>query len=665
MGARLFAVYAVVSLVPVSVLGAVLVRGYHDGGIRHALDQGRAQAAVIEQMAIAPSLSGADLAKGLSDAERDRLRAATDLAIFHGSVGRLRLLSFAGTVSFSDDGSVLGAVPVSDPAFRAAAKGRVDARLMAAGPEFASPTIRVMQPVVTESNGRAIGVLEVHLPYEEIAANVEADTRSAITRLALGLLVLYAVLALLSWWTTRALRRHAARNEHQALHDSLTGLPNRELFRRVAEDALTRSRTGGGGALVLVDLDHFKEVNDALGHHAGDELLRTVAQRLTGSLRTDDTVARLGGDEFGIILPSSGSREEIVGLLLRARRELSEEITLDGSTLSVEASFGVCFYPDDAADVEDLLQRADTAMYQGKHGPDGVVVYDAVTATSSTSARPAADALVMQRELRRALDNDELVLHYQPQVELSTGRVASVEALVRWQHPERGLLPPGEFLPVAERCELIEPLTRWVLRRALADCEEWTAHGHDWSVAVNVSARNLSSLAIVGEIQHLLRTTGVSPERLCLEITETALAFDNQMAADVVSALTAGGISMSLDDFGVGFTGIGQLRSLDMAEIKIDRLFIEGLAESVEDQAIVGSLIDLAHSLGCSVTAEGVESQAVADWLSDAGCDHGQGFLWLRPTAWTDIGRVTGLPLAGLATERQLTSRGMQKGVQV
>jgi diguanylate cyclase len=635
-GASLFAMYAVASLLPVSVVAAVLIHGYHTDGLRHALDQGRAQAAVIEQMAIAPAISGADLTEGVRPSERDRLRSATDLAVFHGSVSRLRVVSFSGNVVFSDDGSVLGAVPVGDPAFRAAATGHVDARIV--NTHTSNAAIRVLQPVIAESNGRAIGVLEVYLPYAAIAEAVEADTRAAIVRLALGLMGLYAVLGLISWWTTRALRRHAAEHEYQALHDSLTGLPNRELFRRVAEEALARSRNGEHGALVLVDLDHFKEVNDTLGHHAGDELLRTVGQRLTESLRTDDTVARLGGDEFGIVLPRGGDRAETVALLTRVRRELGEEITLDDSIVSVEASFGVCFYPEDADTVEGLLQHADAAMYQGKHGPTGVVVYE------QEAPRPSRDALVLQRELRHALARDEFVLHYQPKMDLSSGRVSSVEALIRWQHPDRGLLPPSEFLAIAERSEIIEPLTEWVLRRALQDYRSWSAAGHDWAVAVNVSARNLSSLDFAGTVEAILTEARVPADRLHLEVTETALAFDGDVAAAVIRALSARGVAMSIDDFGSGFTGLSQLRTIAVGEIKIDRLFISGLLDEGQDHNIVRSVIDLAHGLGCVATAEGVETQEVADWLADAGCDHGQGYLWLRPSPWTEVAARFGTP---------------------
>ena len=279
-GTRLFAVYSLASLVPVFVLGVVLVRGYQSQGLERGRDQGRAQAAVIEEMAIAPALSGADMSTRLSDSVRERLQSATDLAIFKGSVTQLHLLSLTGVVLFSDDGSVLGAPSVTDPAFRAAAAGRTDVQIVQSGPP-SSFAIRVLQPVVAAADGQATGVLEVYLPYDAIAAKVQADTTRTITRLALALLGLYAVLALISGWTTRSLRRQAADHEHQALHDSLTGLPNRELFRRAAEAALARGHRGAPGALVLIDLDHFKEVNDTLGHPAGDELLRVVGQRLT------------------------------------------------------------------------------------------------------------------------------------------------------------------------------------------------------------------------------------------------------------------------------------------------------------------------------------------------------------------------------------------------
>ncbi|MDQ1535727.1 MAG: hypothetical protein QOE58_120, partial [Actinomycetota bacterium] len=421
--------YVVASLVPLGVLGSVLVNGYHASGLEQARDQGRAQALVIEQMAVVPALSGADLSTGLSSYERGRLGSATSLAIFNGTVSHLRLRTFSGAVVFSDDGSVASSVPVNDPAFRTAAAGGTDVSIVEEQ-ERSPAAIRVLRPVFAAANGKAAGVLEVDLPYDAIANKAAVETRRAIIRLTLGLLGLFSFLAVISWWTTRTLRRYAADHEYQSLHDSLTGLPNRELFRRKAEEALIHGRRGDRGALVLIDLDHFKEVNDSLGHHAGDELLQIVARRLSESLRTDDTVARLGGDEFGLVLPRGSGREETVALLRKVRQALAAEVVLDGVCLNMQASFGLCFYPEGADTLEELLQHADAAMYEGKHGPVGVVVYEPST------EQHVAHALLIQRELSRALEGDELVLHYQPKIELGTGRVSCLEALLRWQHPE-------------------------------------------------------------------------------------------------------------------------------------------------------------------------------------------------------------------------------------
>jgi diguanylate cyclase len=638
----LFAIYVIASLVPVGVLGAVLVRGYHDEELERGRDQGRAQAAVIEQMAIGPALKGADLSVRLSDDVRTRLQSATDLAIFKGSVSHLQLRSFLGNVAFTDDPTTGHTVPFSDPAFGAAKAGATDVRILD-GPGQSPATIRVLLPVSSSTNGETTGLLEVYLPYDAIAAKVAVQTQRAIIRLLIGLVGLFAVMALISWWTTRALRQHAALHEYDSLHDPLTGLPNRELFRQTAEGALARGRRGEHGAVVLIDLDHFKEVNDTIGHHAGDELLRVVGRRLSGSLRTDDLVARLGGDEFAMVLPRGGGAQETVALLNRVRHELAEEVVLDGIAVSIEASFGVCFYPESADTVEDLLQHADSAMYQGKQFPGGVVIYEPQTPHHATHA------LVIQSELRSALDRDELVLHYQPKMELGSGRVTCVEALVRWQHPERGLLLPADFLAAAERSDLIETLTSWVLRRALADYTAWTAAGHDWSVAVNVSARNLTSLTFPGSVSQILRDAGVPPSRLHLEASEGALTCEPELAGQVVTALAAQGVSMSVDHFGLGFTGLSRLCSTGVSEIKIDQTFVADLPGRQQDRAIVRSVVDLGHSLGCVVTAQGVESQIVADVLVDAGCDQAQGYLWLRPGPWPEVARAVGDP-AALAT---------------
>ncbi|MEU8611740.1 diguanylate cyclase, partial [Actinoplanes sp. NPDC048791] len=483
-GSRVFLAYAAASLVLVGLLGVLLVQGYRDDAARQSADQGRAQASVIEEMAVAPALDGADLAAGLTTDQRQRLQEATDLAIFHGSVLSMRLRSFAGQVAFSDDGSTAGGIPVSAPAFREAAAGRTDVAVVADSRRSSGMVIRVLQPVIVGASGQAVGVLELYLPYDAIAAHLHRQMYVTYWRLGAALAGLYLVLALIAWSTSRSLRRYASRQEHEALHDALTGLPNRAAFRSRARE--TVAADGPGGAVVLVDLNRFKEVNDTLGHHAGDELLRVVASRLSGALGGTGTVARLGGDEFGLILPGL-PRDAVLDLLEAARGELVRETLLDGVALRIEASFGVALYPEHGTDVEELLQHADAAMYQGKRGTSDFVLYD-----RSQVAQPA-HWLVVQTELRHALERDELVLHYQPKVRLADDGISGLEALVRWQHPQRGLLSPAEFLPAAEQSGLIEPLTAWVLRRALEDQAGWTALGQQWPVAVNVSARNLEA----------------------------------------------------------------------------------------------------------------------------------------------------------------------------
>lgn len=625
---RLFLVYAVASFVPVLLLGLILVRNDQHTGLAWGLQQGRAQAAVIEETAIAPALGSHDLAEGLSQTEVGNLRQATDLAVFSGSVTRLRVRSFSGGVVFSDDGSREHALSRDQPAFQAAMVGKVSADVITDPLDGAGKVIRVVQPITPTSTGQATGILEIYLPYGLIAHAVDRQLGSTYLRLAIGLGALYAVLALISWSSTRRLRRHAAERHYQALHDPLTGLPNREWFRVRADTALHKDECG---ALVLADLDNFKQVNDSLGHHAGDELLTIVAHRLSAALRTDDTVARLGGDEFGLLLPGFADSAQAVRLLEEIRVALAEEIVIDNVSLSIEASFGIAMYPEHGRSVEDLLKRADAAMYQGKRGTARIVVYEEHKAPLGSSG------LILQGELRHAIDQDELALYYQPQIELVTGAVYGVEALVRWQHPTRGLIPPGDFVPTAELSGLIEPLTAWVLRRALADQREWSDLGVNWRVSVNVSARNLSSAAFAAQVFDIIAAAGANPRDLCLEVTETALTTNAEAASASVAALSNAGVAISIDDFGTGYTSLWQVRSLPVDEVKIDRTFVKDVSTSEADRSIVQAIIGLSHGLGCTVTAEGVESEAAALWLKVAGCDSAQGYHYARPKPWQEL----------------------------
>ena len=623
----MFATYLGASLLPIGALATVLLNGVQEDAAKQGRDQGVAQAAVIAEMAVAPALDAADLSRGLTESERDSLAKATDLALFHGSVLRMRLRTFAGQVVYSDDGSTSGGVPVSDPAFHSATVGVAGATMIADATEAGGKVIRVLQPVFARASGEAIGVLELYLPYDKIDQRLHEQMTVTYWRLGGGLGVLYLALGLISWSTTRSLRRYAARQEHEALHDGLTGLPNREAFRQRATAAL---RDEKGGAVVVVDLNRFKEVNDTLGHHAGDELLKVITARLRGGVRQQDTVARLGGDEFALIVP--GADADAVRVMLESLRTvLTSEVVLDGVPLTIEASFGIALYPAHGTDVEELLRRADAAMYQGKRGTADIVVW------GGERTRHPTQWLVVQAELRHALDRDELVLFYQPKVSLNDGTICGVEALVRWQHPERGLLPPSEFLPAAEQSGLIEPLTAWVLRRALTDQAAWVAAGRDWTVSVNVSARNLEAADFAGMVEALLAEFGTAPDRLVIEVTETAMVDDRATSMAAIHRLAGQGIGFSMDDFGTGYTSLERLRGVPLVELKIDRTFVATVLEEKENQAIVHAVIALSRGLGCRVTAEGVETAEIADWLAAAGCDEAQGYHYSRPMPWAQI----------------------------
>ncbi|MEU4693069.1 bifunctional diguanylate cyclase/phosphodiesterase [Actinoplanes sp. NPDC023714] len=619
--------YAAASLVPVVALGALVLEGYRRDAAEQGREQGLAQAAVIAEIAVAPALNADDVGAstniddGLTLAQSAGLQDSTEQAIFRGSVLRLRLRSFTGRVVFSDDGTTSGGVSITDSDFQAAAAGQPRAKVID------SEVIRVLRPLVASASGQSVGVLELYLPYRAVADRFHAQVSRTWWTIGVCLAALYLVLALLAWWTTRSLSRYAARQEYQALHDTLTGLPNRAAFRKQADAVLDK---GGTGAIVIVDLNRFKEVNDTLGHHAGDELLRVVADRMHAAIGPGDVLARLGGDEFAMLLPGRDATAA-VALLSTVRDRVSAEMVLDGVPLNIEAAFGVAIYPRHGSNVEELKQHADIAMYQGKRGANDIVVY-----TGGGAGHPH-QWLVVQAELRHALERDELVLYYQPKIALPGGEVCGVEALVRWQHPTRGLLPPGEFLPAAEHSGLIVPLTEWVLRRALADQLGWTATGRDWTLSVNVSARNLEVPGFPGLVLDLLAETGIPPHRLILEVTETALAADADEAAKAVAELSRAGVGISVDDFGTGYTSLSRLRGMPITEIKIDRAFVTDVLHDPQSQAIVRSVIELAHGLGSRATAEGVETAEVRTWLAEAGCDEAQGYHFGRPAPWPQI----------------------------
>jgi diguanylate cyclase (GGDEF)-like protein len=412
----------------------------------------------------------------------------------------------------------------------------------------------------------------------------------------------------------------SAEKEHQAMHDALTDLPNRLQFSAVIQRHFENARSKSiCGAVLLIDLDRFKEVNDTLGHQAGDALLCQIGPRIQPVLPEGGVIARLGGDEFAVMLPDVGADgalrigEAIVDAL-------EPPFHLEGFNLEVQASIGIALFPDHGIAADVLLKLADIAMYFAKGRNSGIEIYDAEQDQNSRRR------LSLLGELRTALVHGDVVLFYQPKLDLSTGTVTSVEALVRWHHPEFGLIPPAEFVPFAEHTGLIRPLTNFVLRTAVAQARAWLDAGLDMAVAVNLSARSLHDGAIRDQIAQLLLEFSLPANRLQLEITESSIMADPGRAKRVLEQLDAMGLHLSIDDYGTGYSSLSYLQDLPVREVKIDMSFVTRVIENPRDQVIVRSTIDLARHLGLRSTAEGIESAAAQEWLRSAGCDQGQGF---------------------------------------
>jgi diguanylate cyclase (GGDEF)-like protein/PAS domain S-box-containing protein len=410
---------------------------------------------------------------------------------------------------------------------------------------------------------------------------------------------------------------------HRTRHDPLTELPNRISFYDAVTQAIAAAREDRQMAVLLVDLDRFKEINDTLGHHYGDLLLCEFAGALRGQLRPPDTLARLGGDEFALLLHVDGdAAAAALGSVGRIEKLLARPYEVEGLPLSIEASVGIACYPRDGEDVDQLLRHADIAMYAAKRSGAGHAFYEASGDRDGHDRR----RLGLLGRLRRAIAQQELVLHYQPKLDLRSGRTDRVEALVRWQHPDDGLVPPAEFIPVAEQTGLIKPLTLHVLDSALQQCRRWLDDGKSISVSVNVSPRNLNDADFPEEVEQRLRRHDVPPELLLLEVTERGIIADPARAEATLRRLSELGVRIALDDFGAGHTSLAFLARLPLDQIKIDRSFVTDLATNPGNDVIVRSIISLGHQLGLEVVGEGVETREVETRLQHYGCDLLQGF---------------------------------------
>jgi diguanylate cyclase (GGDEF)-like protein len=425
-----------------------------------------------------------------------------------------------------------------------------------------------------------------------------------------------------------------AENEYQALHDSLTGMPNRMFFHQRLLAELENARQNDAKmAVILMDLDHFKEINDTLGHHFGDMLLQEIGPRMSRVLRDNDLMARLGGDEFGIVLPDLPNEDVALKIADRVLEELEQPVSVEGLALDVAGSLGIALFPMQAEDAETLLRRADVAMYVAKENGGGYEVYQ----DSFDVHNPQRLTLIGQ--VRPALETGEFVMYYQPKVRLMDGRVAGAEALIRWEHPTLGLVPPDEFIPLVEKTVLLRPLTYYVAENVLKQWRDWAGMGIRIPISINVSPRSLLDADFPDSIQTLLRRYDVPPAYLRIELTEGFLMGDSGRSIAVLDSLSNVGVGLSIDDFGTGYSSLSYLKRLPIEEIKIDRAFVMQMHVDANDFMIVRATVDLGRNLGLRVVAEGVEDLATFDRLADFGCDEAQGYYISKPVSAIEFTR--------------------------
>lgn len=625
------------------VLGFLLTHVIQAQIESHSIDNAAQSARLIASIGIQPRLTPQELRNGLDRAEVGQLdeqlraRSATE------NLARIKIWNAQHVVVYSDDHRLIGHRFADGSDLRNALAGRPeDAEIITPrkGTETGSEVglgrlVEVYIPLRFATRGPPAGAFEIYLSYQPIAASIAHDQRMVAILIGVGLALLWASLFWVVGRASRRLRKQSRENYLLARYDPLTGLPNRTLFRERL--AISLERASGRAdtiAILLVDIDGFKQINNTLGNGTGDEVLRETSRRLQRVLGEHAVVARFSGDEYAILCPRASGVSGALESAAEIHDSLEAPTQVNGVALNVEASIGVSVVERRDEDLDELLQRADAALARAKSHRSRIEVY--------TAEQDSFDAtrLLLLGQVRAALQRREFELHYQPKIDLRSGHVVGVEALVRWRHPERGLMMPMTFVPLLEQTALIGPVTLQLIDDALAQTVRWRNRGIELGIAVNLSARNLLDRDLPGQVAAMLQRHGLPSSCLTLEITESATMADPVRAAEVLHALRSTGAGISIDDFGTGNASLSYLASLPASEIKVDRSFVAGVCADKRAEAIIRAVVDLARELHMHVVAEGIETRVVMDRLIELGCDVGQGYLISRPvtaaelTAW-------------------------------
>jgi diguanylate cyclase (GGDEF)-like protein len=625
---------ALLSLIPIVALGFVLARVLQTQTVTRTLADADESAQLVAHLGIQPRLTPEELRHGLSPRDVRMLDEQLRARSVRRDLARIKIWSSSGRIVYSDDHSLIGRSPSESDDLRDALAGKPHpAEVITPNlhEETASEVglgrlVEVYVPLRFVSSGPPAGVFEIYLSYRPIAAVIASDERTIAMLVFLGLALLWAVLFRIVASASRRLRRQARENDRLARYDPLTGLPNRTLFRERVARSLADAKSGERAvAVLLLDIDAFKQINDTLGHGTGDEVLREVARRLQAQLPAEAVLARLGNDEYAILQPHAASLQAALATAAAAQAAMETPVTLGGVALNVEVSIGIALVPDHAENADTLLQRADMALDRARQRRGRVEVY------SAEHDQSGPQRLALLGEVRPALERGEFVLFYQPKLDLRSGRVTSVEALLRWRHPQRGMVAPLEFISLIEQTALVGPVTLHVIDLALRQLSIWRTAGLELGISVNLSARNLHDPELAHQIEALLHSHAVPASALTVEVTESAAIADPETAVGVLDTLRSLGVGVSIDDFGSGHASIAYLARLPVTELKIDRSFVSCMCQSPRDEAIVRTTIDLGRHLDLHVVAEGIETAEVCERLAAMGCDTGQGYLISRP----------------------------------